>query len=297
MLHSIGVHAGCANKTGAPGWSAVLRPNNWSSHHHHHNHQHNQAPWTPLSPKRSRICRDGRDLTSFKSKILDLYFIYMCRVWMDEKKIYIYISMYVNKKSFMYSLMNHIMNKKLRVSCICSFYHAKIHTETPHFTAKYKSRRMRLLLFDTAGIAALYQTLAVDHCAGKGWVAKAFGMTEARNVWMWNLQTDCANACSWRHPFADFFHSCLIWTGRWIMIGASIWLHDHKGVAMPEVTTPDGCDVTSDIGFSCFSYSLSWVLLTLAKQPHSLFCKSKILSSSSCKTKILSSLESKMSIL
>lgn len=67
--------------------------------------------------------------------------------------------------------------------------------------------------------------------------------------------------------FADFFHSCLIWTGRWIMTGATIWLHDHFGLPLPEVTTPDGCDVTSDIGFACFSY------------------------------KTLSSLESKMSIL
>ena len=75
--------------------------------------------------------------------------------------------------------------------------------------------------------------------------------------------------------FADFFHSCLIWTGRWIMTGASIWLHDNQGFAMPEVTTPDGCDVTSDIGFSCFSYSLSSVLLTLAKQPHSFFASPK----------------------
>ena len=92
---------------------------------------------------------------------------------------------------------------------ICSLYPAKIHTETPHFTAKYKSRRIRLLLFDTAGIAALYQTLAVDHCAGKGRVAKAFGMTVARNVWMWNLQTDCANACSWRHPFCGLLPQLL----------------------------------------------------------------------------------------
>ena len=81
----------------------------------------------------------------------------------------------VYKKSFMYSLMNHIMNKKLRVSCICSFYHAKIHTETPHFTAKCKSRRMRLLLLILPGLLRSTRRLQWITVQGRAGLQKPLG--------------------------------------------------------------------------------------------------------------------------
>lgn len=184
---------------------------------------------------------------------------------MDEK---IYLSMYVYKK-VVHSFRNHVMKKIIEGFLYMFSWPCKnAHTETPHFPAKIQKPKNAFALFwYCRDCCALPDACSGSHCReGLSW----------KSIW-----DDWGQKCL-DVKFANWLRQCMLLTpsflptsstAAWFEQAVELWpvppfdCMTTWVLPLPEVTTPDGCDVTSDIGFACFSY------------------------------KTLSSLESKMSIL